>query len=147
MPPPALLDNLPTAVETARAVEKQLEPGRVWLTRLPGGETDIKAALLYKGAAVGVLHFRSTDGRLVPLGIPPYRCEGCMDVQRVKAALPEMVHALKIVPAAEFIGPESAWSFPVTSGDAVVAHLKVWQDGIHVVPDLPADQEMRQYGR
>ena len=147
IPPPALLDNLLTAVETVRNVEKQLKPGRVWLTRLPGGETDIKAALLYKETAVGVLHFSSTDGRSLPLGVPPRRCENCVDLQQVKAALPDIVRGLRVIPAAEFVEPESAWSFPIAAGNALVARLKVWHDGIHIVPDRPADQEMRQYGR
>jgi hypothetical protein len=51
-------------------------------------------------------------------------------------------------PAGEIEGePEASWVFPVALGNTIVAHLKVYYDGVHIVPDYPANQEMAYYGQ
>ncbi|MCD6560804.1 MAG: hypothetical protein J7L16_03475 [Deltaproteobacteria bacterium] len=37
----------------------------------PRGEVEVKAAIIYDGIAVAVLHFNPSDGLLLPFGISP----------------------------------------------------------------------------
>jgi hypothetical protein len=43
--------------------------------------------------------------------------------------------------------PEACWSFPVAMDNQIVAHIKIYYDGIHVVQDYSANQEMIFYGK
>ena len=45
------------------------------------------------------------------------------------------------------MGPEACWLFPVALGDTIVAHVKVYYDGIHIVQDYAGNQEMMFYGQ
>ncbi len=125
----------------------QLSVGKVWTMALPRGEIDMKAGLIYRGTVVAVLHLNPEDGTVLPLGMPPRICSNVMDMASIKARLSGMAEQLKVMDVAEFIGPEGCWSFPVVLGNTIVSHLKVYYDGIHIVPDYPADQEMTRYGQ
>ena len=69
--PQEIVKNAPLAVITAQKAKKYLTPGKVWSVVGPRGEVEIKAAIIYDGIAVAVLHFNSSDGMLLPLGIHP----------------------------------------------------------------------------
>ncbi len=147
IPVQTLLNNLSTAVTTVQKIGSQLTPGKVWTTQGPTGEIEIKAGILYQGSVVAVLHFSPLDGSVLPLGIHPRIYQNTCQIQAVKARLTTIIHELKILPAAEFREPEVSWAFPIALGSTIVAHLKVYYDGIHIVPDYPANQEMRYYGQ
>jgi hypothetical protein len=115
--------------------------------RAPGGELEIKAGLLYEGVAVAVLHFNPRDGSLLPLGVNPRVYQSSVQIQAIKNRLDAVIRDLKILPAAEFVEPEASWSFPIAAGDTMVARLKVYYDGIYVMQDYPANQEMMFYGQ
>ncbi len=147
IPVSTLLANLSQAVQTASKLNKLLTTGKVWLTRGPGGQLELKAGLLYRGVAVAVLRFNPLNGHVLPIGVNPQVYQSSITMQKVKSGFSAVIPQLKILPAAEFIEPETCWSFPVTLGNLVVAHVKIYYDGIHVLQDYPATQEMTFYGQ
>ncbi len=147
IPVQTLLNNLSTAVTTVQKITSQLTPGKVWTIQGPAGEIEVKAGILYQGTVVAVLHFNPLNGSVLPLGITPRIYQNTYQMQAVKARLATIIHELKILPAAEFREPEASWAFPIALGNTIVANLKIYYDGIHIVPDYPANQEMRYYGQ
>lgn len=147
IPAQTLLTNLPKAIATTETLNKLLTPGKVWIMRAPAGETEIKCGLLYQGVVVAVLHFSPLDGSLLPLGINPHAYQSDIRIQSIKSNLSTVIGNLKILPAAEFMEPEACWSFPVARGNTIVAHIKIYYDGIHIVQDYAANQEMTFYGQ
>jgi len=147
IPAKTLLSNLPAAVTTVQKLTGQLTPGKVWIRRAPAGEVELKAGILYQGTVVAVLHFSPQDGSLLPLGIHPriYQIPASSIIQIIKNQLPHIIRELRILSAAEFREPEASWIFPVALGNTIVSHIKVYYDGIHIVPDYPANQEMSYY--
>ena len=150
-PLPGIQQNLPgnavTAVATARKMKAYLTPGNVWIMTAPRGEVEVKAAIIYDGMAVAVLHFNPQDGALLPLGIHPRAFGVNPPLETIKRTLPSIMGDLEVLNGAEYREPESAWIIPLAYKGMIVAHLKIYADGIHVVPDYPANQELRAYGK
>ena len=142
-----LLTNLAAAAATAERVRSHLRPGKVWVKRGPAGEIEIRAGLLYQGSVVAVLHFSPVDGSLLPLGLHVRIAESNIKLEQIKNRLQDLVNRLQLLPAAEFREPEVSWLFPLSLDHIIVAHLRIYFDGIHVVPDYPANQEMNYYGK
>ncbi len=153
-PPPTVnpMSSIPTsnatlAVATAKKAKEFLTAGKIWTMTGPRGETDIKAAITYEGIAVAVLHFNPTDGSLLPLGFHPLTSGATVKLETIKSSLPGIIRSLEVLNGAEYREPESVWVVPLAYKGMIVAHLKVYVDGIHIVPDYPANQEMKAYGR
>ncbi len=144
---PDLLSHLPLAIQTAQKLSRLFTPGKVWFSRAPGGELIINAGLLYQGVVVAVLQFNPVDGSLLPLGVHPSVFQTGLTIPTVQSELDSVLNQLKVSPTAEFMEPETCWQFPVTFDDMVVAHVKIYYDGIHVVQDYVANREMLFYGR
>ena len=147
IPAQTLLANLPQAVATAEKLNRLLAPGKVWIMRAPAGESEIKGGLLYQGIVVAVLRFNPLNGSVLPLGINLHEYRSNVQIQSIKSGLSSVIGKLTVLPAAEFMEPEACWLFPVTMGNTIVARLKVYYDGIHVVQDYAANQEMIFYGQ
>ncbi len=147
IPTQTLLANLQQAVITAEKLNKLLTAGKVWFMRTPSGETEIKAGILYQGVVIAILHFNSEDGSILPLGINPHSYQSNVNIQSIRSNLLSVINNLRILPIAEFMEPEACWSFPVAIGNTVIAHVKIYFDGIHVVQDYLANQEMVFYGQ
>ena len=147
IPTETLISNLQQSITTTNNLNKLLSAGKVWFTRSPTGEIEIKGGVLFQGAVVTVLHFNPLDGRVLPLGINPHVFQNNIEISRVKSNLSAVIGNLKILPAAEFMEPEACWSFPVAIGNIIVAHIKIYYDGIHVLEDYIANQEMAFYGQ
>jgi hypothetical protein len=113
----------------------------------PRGEVEVKAAITYDGTAVAVLRFNPQDGALLPLGVHPRAFGVNPPLETIKRTLPSIVSSLEVLNGAEYREPENAWVVPLAHEGMIVAHLKIYADGIHVVPDYPANQEMRAYGK
>jgi len=146
--PLAFLQNAPKAVSTAKAARPYFAPGKVWAIRAPGGEVILKAAIVYKGMAVGVLEFNPVDGTLLPTGYHPrIYTKDIPGFNIVKRSLPEIISKIEVLNGAEFIEPEASWVIPLAVNGMIVSRIKVYYDGIHVVPDFPANQEMEAYGK
>ena len=142
-----LAENAMIAVATARKVQSYLTPGNVWVMTAPRGELEVKAAIIYDGMAVAVLHFNPQDGALLPLGLHPRVFDVIPPLETIKRTLPSIVKGLEVLNGAEYREPENAWIVPLAYKGMIVAHLKIYADGIHIVPDYPANQEMRVYGK
>lgn len=140
-------DNALKAVEIAKEVKKYILPGKIWMMRGPAGDMEIKAALVYQGVALDVLRFNPINGELLACGFNPkaYSCTVSLDA--VRSRLPTIMAGLVVLEGAEYREPEACWAVPLACGGKIVAHIKVYYDGIHVVPDYPATQEMNYYGR
>ncbi|RLB79422.1 MAG: hypothetical protein DRH24_12630 [Deltaproteobacteria bacterium] len=147
IPAQTLLANLPQAVVTTEKLNRLLAPGKIWFMRTPAGESEIKGGLLYQGVVVTVLHFNPLDGSVLPLGINPHEYRSNVQIQSIKSSLSSVIGKLTVLPAAEFIEPEACWSFPVAMDSKIVARLKVYYDGIHVIQNYAANQEMIFYGQ
>ncbi len=147
IPTQELMANLQQAVLTTQKLNNLLSAGKVWFINAPAGEIEIKGAVLYQGSVVAVLHFNPLDGNVLPLGIKTSTFQNNVDISLIKSNLSSLTGNLKILPAAEFMEPESCWSFPMATGNIIVAHIKVYYDGIHVIQDYMASQEMSFYGQ
>ncbi len=115
--------------------------------RGPRGETEVKAAITYDGVAVAVLRFNPADGKILPEGMPPTFYGTNFQIENIRSQLPAIIEKLEVLNGAEYREPENAWAVPLAYNGMIVAHLKVYTDGIHIVPDYPANQEMQTYGR
>ena len=147
IPVTTLLSHLSQAVQTVQKLNKLFTAGKVWMMRGPAGDVQLKAGVLYHGVAVAVLQFNPSNGRVLPLGVNPQVYQNNISLQTVKTNLSRILPQLKILPVAEFMAPETCWSFPVVLGNTVVAHVKIYYDGVHVVQDYAANQEMLFYGQ
>ena len=147
IPAEKLLANLPQAIVTAQKLNKMITPGKVWVLRAPGGESEIKGGLLYQGVVVAVLRFSPLDGSVLPLGVNPHANRSNVRIQSIESGLSSVIGNLKVLPSAEFMEPEACWLFPVVMDNAIVTHVKIYYDGIHVVQDYAANQEMAFYGK
>jgi len=147
IPTQTLLANLQQAITTSKKLNKSLSAGKVWFMRSPAGEIEIKGSVLYQGVVVATLHFNPLNGKILPTGINPQAFQNTADISLVKSNLSTVINRLKVLSAAEFMEPEACWSFPVAMGTIIVAHIKVYYDGIHVIPDYLANQEMAFYGQ
>jgi len=147
IPVETLLNGLPAAAATAQKLAGQLQAGKVWLMRAPAGELEIKAGLLYQGVVVALLRVNPADGSLLPLGVNPHAYQSSVPLGDIKARLSGIIKQLHILPAAEFMEPEACWSFPLVYGNTIVTHVKVYYDGMHVLQDYMANQEMAFYGQ
>ena len=113
----------------------------------PRGEIEVKAAILYEGTAVAVLHFNPSDASLLPLGVRFTTTEAAPQLEKIKSDLPTIISQLELLNGAEYREPENVWVVPLAYEGMIVAHLKIYADGIHIVPDYPANQEMQVYGQ
>ena len=145
--PPDFLQKAFQAVEAAKAARTLFTPGPVWIMKAPAGEVVVKAAILYQGVAVGALEFSPVDGVLLPKGYKLRVYNVSVSVEQVKRELPGIIAKLQVLTGAEYREPEACWVVPLAVEGKIVAHLKVYYDGVRVIPDYPVDQEMRAYGR
>ena len=151
-PQPPIVNSLPLnnashAVETAKKAKELFTAGKIWTVTGPRGETDVKAAILYEGIVVAVLHFNPIDGSLLPIGFHPLTSGATVQIESIRNNLPKLINSLEVLNGAEYREPESVWAVPLAYKGMIVAHLKIYMDGIHIVPDYPANQEMKAYGR
>ncbi len=136
------LENATKAVQTVREAMTYFSPGKTWIKLAPTGEVEIKGAILYKGTVIATMEFSPLDGQVLPKGyrIPAEDAQISLNV--IKQYLRDIVPALLIVAGAEFRDPDKYWIIPLVYANKIVAHIKVYYDGVHIVPDYPADQEM-----
>jgi len=145
--PPGAPGNAPRAIETAKQADKYFTPGKIWMYRAPGGEIVIKAAVVYQGVAVTALEFNPSDGTILPRGYHPRVFNGAVPLEQIKQKLPGIISTLRVLNGAEYREPEHSWAIPLVYNGKIVAHVRVYYDAIHIVPDYPATQEMEACGQ
>ncbi len=143
----AIPDNALKAVEVAKEVKNYIVPGKIWIMRGPAGDMEIKAALVYQGVALDVLRFNPINGELLVCGFNPRAYSCTVSIEAIRSKLSGIIASLTVLEGAEYREPEACWVVPLSYAGKIVAHIKVYYDGIHVVPDYPATQEMNYYGR
>ncbi len=138
-----IMGNASKAILTAKKTLPFLTAGKVWISRAPAGEIEVKGAVVYKGMAVGAIHFSNENGNVLPVGFKTIDYNVRVPIETVKQNFDKILSQLKVIDGAEFCMPEYTWTIPVVFQDKIVFKLKIYYDGIHVVPDYPIDQEMR----
>ncbi len=141
--PPGFLQNALKAVQAATSAKALLVPGKVWVSRAPGGELIIKAALMYKNVPVGALEFDPSTGEVLPKGYHPWIFEQKVSLDQIRAKLRELIPKLSALNGAEFHKPEACWVIPLAIDGKIVSKIKVFYDGIHIVPDYPLQSELQ----
>jgi len=135
------------AVAAARQVVRLLTPGPVWTRRGPAGEAALMRALLYQGKCVVVVSLDPATGRPLPMGCRPLHLADAARGDGVGRFLPPSMEALQALNGAEFLDRENGWAVPLAYHGEIVAHLRIARDGNRVMPDYPAEQEMRAFGK
>lgn len=129
-------------------------PGPPWpisrlalpLVRLgPGGENHVDVPIMYNGFALDRIHFDPLSMRPLPKGKPGVKGAQRVREEEVRKAAQEILSELRVLDAAEFRDPESAWAVPVAWRHLIVAHIKVSYDGGELVPDYGLTGEVMRY--
>ena len=141
------LNTAQQAVSSAIEVGKHLTIGKIWIVRDPAGEIEVKAGLIYQNMVVAVVRFNPFNGDILPEGahVRAYDMRVTNDVLYEK--LSDFASKLVVLHGAGFKEPENCWTIPIAYDGKIVTHLKIYIDGIHVIPDYVSDQEMKWYGR
>ncbi len=142
-----VLKKINISILSAENAKEYFMPGKLWTVVARRGEIEIKAAVLYKGIAVFAIHFDPINGSLLPCGVHPpvYHKISSLIINKIKENLSCIVKELKILKGAEFRERENCWVIPIVYHEIIVAHLKVYRDGIHIIPDYKAEQEMKTF--
>lgn len=141
------LNAIPKILETARIVITHIQSGKIWTTRMPAGEIEIKGGIVYQNRVIGVIAFNPIDGNILPCGYKPKVFTPNIEVGQIKNKLNEIIKELKVVEAVEYREPENAWIIPITYRGIRVSELKITGNGEYIIPDYVADQEMNLIGR
>jgi len=144
VPPP---EGAVRAVERAKQAIHLIKPGKVWILKGPAGEIVLKAGLIYQGRCVSTLEFDPETGALLPVGYHSFYLGTAISRQKVEQSLAGILGNLRSLDGVEYAERESAWRVPLVVHDMIVAHLKISRDGRRILPDYPAEQEMRAYAR
>ncbi len=135
------------AVQTAGRAKPYLSLSRPWAMRAPRGELDLKVALVYDGAAVGVLRFDPRSGDVLPKGYNPWVFQQTVSAEDVIRSAQTVLNGLEVLNGAEYREPEACWVVPLAYQGRIVAEVRVTYDGTGIVPDTPATQEMQAYAK
>ncbi len=141
--PPGFLQNANKAVQAAASAKALLTPGKVWLSRAPGGEYVIKAALMYQNVPVGALEFDPTTGEILPKGYHPWVFQQNVSLEEIRERLEDIIPRLTVLNGAEFRTPEACWVVPLAINGRIVSKIKVLYDGVHIMPDYPLQSELQ----
>ncbi len=150
-PPPQVQPGLTVgaamALRSAEAARPFFSPGKVWMRKAPGGEIEIKGGIVYMGRVVAVVGFDPATGDVLAVGMHPRAFSSSVSLEAVSQKLKGVVSGLSVLNGAEYRDPESAWAVPLAYEGKIVAYIKVSADGKRIVPDYPAEEEMRLFSR
>ncbi len=139
-------ENVRKVLSTAKELRKYLKVGRIWVLKGPGGELEVKGAVMYRGAVVSVIEFSPADGAVLPAEYRSAVYQSDVSRQAIEDQFNKIVSDMKILNGAWFRQPEACWIVPVAYNGEIIAFLRIYYDGIHVVPDYNASREMAYYG-
>ena len=128
------LSNITRAITTATEVKAHLNIGAPWGLKGPAGDVQVKATLLYQGVAVGELMFDPVTGTPLPMGYPPMSATQQPDLQLIASNVPQILQGLQVLPGVTYRAPEEAWIVPLAFNGSIVAELRIYADGVHVIP-------------
>ncbi len=150
LPPPGspmqgeILENLGKALNTAKILTDYLKPGNVWMIRGPKGNAEIKGAIMYRGQAIGCIRLDPVTGHPLPKGYHKrvFTQTQRVDMNLISERFREIFSELTILNGAEYAEPEASWMIPLTWQGRIVGFVKIYYDGVHVVPDEKTQEEM-----
>ncbi len=136
-------------LSTVKRARKYLKPGKLWILRGAGGEMEIRGGIMYQGAVVSVVEFNPVNGSVLPAGYRPVVYQENVSLSTIRKQLDTIVNNLQVLEGVWYREPEGCWIVPLVYKGEVIASLKIYYDGIHVVPVVPdyeATKEMAYYG-
>ena len=140
------ISNVKDVLKTASLMKEHLSAGKLWKKRVPpDGELVIVGAIIFNGKAVSSIEFSPSDGLVLPKGYHPHVFSLSVEYEKIKEYFEKIVYELKLGDGAEYREPESSWEIPLIYRGMVVAHIKVYYDALHILPDFIVDQEMKIY--
>ncbi len=142
-----LMSKVSAAFDVAKMCISDVEAGDVWVKRSPKGELELKGAVLYKGRVVSVIHFSPESGEVLPKGFHPKSYELKVSLSEIHNRLSHIVKRLKPVYALEYREPEMVWAVPLSYEGKLVSYLKIFWNATSVVPDYPAEDEMKNFAK
>ena len=119
----------------------------MWSTFSPRGEVEVKGAVLYENRVISVIEFDPKNGQVLPKGYHPFGYKIGISLEKIQTEMPNIIKELDLLNGAEYREPEYCWIIPLSYKGMIVAHVKVYYDGIHVVPDYKAEAEMKAFAR
>ncbi len=139
----AIFKNIPNAIETAKKVLTYSKRGKIWIHTAPMGEKEIKAGIVYNNVIIGVIRFSAFNGEILPEGFNERYFQINININSLYTKFKQIKKELKVVEGVEYIDPESCFAIPVVYNGKIVFKIKVYSDGIHVIPDYPAMEEIK----
>ncbi len=110
----------------------------------PGGEVGVDIPLVYQGVAIDRVHYDPLSGTPSPKGRPARASGIKVSKDEILNRVSEVIKELRVIEAAEFRDPESAWAVPLAWKSIIVAHVKVTYSGDSIVPDYGLTEELRR---
>ena len=149
---PAITDedlgiNIEKAITTAKVLLKYIEPGKIWLMKGPRGEIEVKGSILYQGVVVGCVDIDPTSGELLPRGYKKIIYNENVDFPTLEREFEKATSQLEIATGVEFREPERSWIVPVIWKGRIVSFIRIYHDGIQIVPDYKTEEEMAIFGK
>ncbi len=142
-----VLGNLKRAINTAKIVVEHLNPGKIWIRRGPQGEIEVEGAIIYQGVVVGSIKLDPLTGEALPDGYHGKTFTGSFDFGMLKAKFQSVFQDLQIAEGVEYREPEASWIIPIIWEGRIVSFLKIYYDGLHIVPDFKKMHDMTLFGR
>ncbi len=133
-------------LSTVKEVRQYLKSGKIWILKGPGGELEIRGGIMYQGAVVSVINFSPVNGSVLPAEYRPVIYQENVSLEKIKDQFEKIVNNMQILEGVWFSQPEACWIVPIAYRGEVIASLKIYHDGIHVIPDNNASREMAYYG-
>ncbi len=140
------LNNLQKVLTTSTEIKPYLRPGKIWATKTPNGEIDLKAAIMYDNYVIATIHFNPCTGQILPEGYNAHCFNLNTTSDQIQNSLNSLIRHITILNAAEYREPESSWAVPITYQGMIIAHIKIYYTGEAIVPDYPAQQELAGIG-
>jgi len=99
--------------------------------------------VLYEDRVLFILHFDPYSGDVLPIGchVRSFLCD--VSQEMLQKNLQDVQRGLRILDCVEYLEPELAWVVPMAYRGLIIGNIKIYQDGIHVIPDFMGDLERR----
>ena len=161
----------PVAVKTATDALAGFAPGQVWTRTAPRGEVQAQATILFQNKEVARLEFDPATGALLMRGQrhpePPPAADGApraprgpvaapsvppaptapVDLDQIKARLPDIIKSLSVGQGAEILGREGFWKVPLIYQSRVVGEVRLSADGTKIIQDFAAARDAAIFAR
>ncbi len=133
------------AIKTVENVLPHIIVGPPIIRSGPAGEVHVDVPLMYQNFALDRVHYDPYLKAPSPKGRPVRAWGVSVNADEVRNVMEQILKELRVIDAAEYREPESAWAIPIAWKLIIVAHIKVSSDGKEIVPDYGLTEEVRRY--